>query len=520
MFHCPGCGGQLRFDIPSGRMKCGHCAAHFSVADAENLNTAHAENGMEGYTYTCPNCGGEVFSVDSTATTFCSFCGSSVLLEARLTKETKPDRIVPFKITREQCVEKYKEYISNMFCVDRHMIDASVLDSFRAIYVPYCNYKTETHGMLIGEVSKTKGDKEYIYNITGQADYVNDWQLRDLSLALPDEHSERINEFSRDDSVPFAPAYLAGFYADLPDLKPGVYREEVMNANATDVAKAFFTANDETAFGDQLRKVAEQAKRVTHTSGEEFVLLPVWFMSFRYKERVCYAMVNGVTGKVTADLPVDYRRFIAYGAVASLIFFLLLAFGMNLVMKPGVTLAVASVVLAIITVLTRGQYKKMILRETETDRLKAADQAVREGKTVESKLKIKGKAAVTGLSVFVMSIVYGAFHFFQNGIRLPSFSSNTILAVIGFLAMAVAGAAALVGTPRKNKANLLAFLMTVIAFLMLVMNLSQDILIYLFSVLMLLVGIYCEYDMIHSYNAQCSNAIPVFDTHRGGENDA
>ena len=38
-------------------------------------------------------------------------------------------------------------------------------------------------------------------------------------------------------------------------------------------------------------------------------MLPVWFLSYRNKDRVAYATVNGQTGKVAADIPVDSRKF-------------------------------------------------------------------------------------------------------------------------------------------------------------------------------------------------------------------
>ncbi|MBQ6454073.1 MAG: hypothetical protein IJJ14_06930 [Coriobacteriales bacterium] len=41
--------------------------------------------------FTCPQCGAELISTDATAATFCSFCGSSVLLSQRVCKQKTPD---------------------------------------------------------------------------------------------------------------------------------------------------------------------------------------------------------------------------------------------------------------------------------------------------------------------------------------------------------------------------------------------------------------------------------------------
>lgn len=38
-------------------------------------------------------------------------------------------------------------------------------------------------------------------------------------------------------------------------------------------------------------------------------MFPVWFLSYRNGSRVSYATVNGQTGKIAADLPVDIRKY-------------------------------------------------------------------------------------------------------------------------------------------------------------------------------------------------------------------
>ncbi len=53
-------------------------------------------------------------------------------------------------------------------------------------------------------------------------------------------------------------------------------------------------------------------------------MLPVWFLSYRNKDRVAYATVNGQTGKVAADIPVDRRKFLLGSFLLAIPVFLLL----------------------------------------------------------------------------------------------------------------------------------------------------------------------------------------------------
>lgn len=56
----------------------------------------------------------------------------------------------------------------------------------------------------------------------------------------------------------------------------------------------------------------------------ERVLYPVWFMSYRKEGRIAYATVNGQSGKVAADIPVDIKKYLFGTFLLALpIFFLL-----------------------------------------------------------------------------------------------------------------------------------------------------------------------------------------------------
>lgn len=64
-----------------------------------------------------PQCGGEILSTENAATGFCSFCGASTILDSRIAREKRPDYIVPFQITKEDCKKAYgKMMLPCHFC--------------------------------------------------------------------------------------------------------------------------------------------------------------------------------------------------------------------------------------------------------------------------------------------------------------------------------------------------------------------------------------------------------------------
>lgn len=112
MLSCPNCGGNLKFDIPSQQLSCEHCHTLFDpydfdgkTSDAEESKTFDGD--YEVTIFTCPQCGGEILSTDNAAAGFCSFCGASTILYSRISHEKRPNYIIPFQKTKEQCKEAY-----------------------------------------------------------------------------------------------------------------------------------------------------------------------------------------------------------------------------------------------------------------------------------------------------------------------------------------------------------------------------------------------------------------------------
>ena len=51
--------------------------------------------------------------MNAAAAAFCSYCGSSVMLEQTRKAEIEaPERVAPFQVTREQCFEKYMDILA------------------------------------------------------------------------------------------------------------------------------------------------------------------------------------------------------------------------------------------------------------------------------------------------------------------------------------------------------------------------------------------------------------------------
>lgn len=141
---------------------------------------------------------------------------------------------------------------------------------------------------------------------------------------------------------------MSGFYADTSDVDSDLYKNDAIEiANNT----SYDNIRKVPAFSDLKLSCAKNSFAMAtafHTwcDTPRRVMYPVWFMSYRKNNRVAYATVNGQTGKVAADIPVDLKKYVLGSVLLALPVFLLL--NLFFTIKPKTVLAFAGV-LAIAT---------------------------------------------------------------------------------------------------------------------------------------------------------------------------
>ena len=328
MYECPNCGGNLKFDIESQDLHCKACNTHMDPYSFSKEKDAEESQEYDVTIFTCPQCAGEIYSTDETAAAFCTFCGASTILDSRLTKEKRPKYILPFQKTKEDCKQAYFKTISRAWFAPRELKDPKYVDGFRGIYMPYWLYDMNIKGRTAfpGTKSYRRGDYDITkhYNIEGDIDCEYNGISYDASAAFSDSISQRLAPFDTKKMKPFTPAFLSGFYADVADVDEEIYRK-----SATDFVKerlSSYLREDKTMRSYHAFNDVDKLKRYMNIAGqqEEAAMFPVWFMSYRKGNRVAYATVNGQTGKVVADLPVDPVKYVIGSAILTFFLFLLL----------------------------------------------------------------------------------------------------------------------------------------------------------------------------------------------------
>jgi len=118
-------------------------------------------------------------------------------------------------------------------------------------------------------------------------------------------------------------------------------------------------------YGWKLKPVEESLH--FETKKGELAMLPVWFLAYRKKDRVAYAVVNGQTGKIAGDMPIAVHKYLLSSLLWAIPIFLLLYSYWN--MQPSSLLVVSAMLSFVCSMVSNMQLSYLIIRENkEKDR--------------------------------------------------------------------------------------------------------------------------------------------------------
>lgn len=381
MYTCKNCGGALKYDIASGQLKCDSCDTQYDPYAVTQEQDAERDD-YDVTVFKCPQCGGEIYSTDNTAAGFCSFCGASTVLSSRLVKEKKVDYLIPFKKTKEDCKQAYGKLMRRALYAPKELKDPTNIDGFRGIYMPYWVYhvKQQGHVKLHGTKSYRRGDyiitKHYGLHMDVDAQYKG--LSYDASSAFSDDISAKMSPYDVKNMKPFTPSLLSGFYADMSDVEADIYAQDA-KAFSADATTNRIRRSPEIA-GYALENAETIPHKIPpHIVSTDSAMMPVWFLSYRNRDRVAYAAVNGQTGRVVADLPVDIRKYLLGCVIFAVPIILLL--NLFLTLTPSALLALVSILATCVIALHAHEMKQIAVKENYED-----DKGIQSAKEQQEKM--------------------------------------------------------------------------------------------------------------------------------------
>ena len=353
-YKCPCCGGGIAFDSSSQMMKCPYCDTEFDVetlkqydealkndqADAMQWETPeqNAERNDGMCVYICQSCGGEVIGSVTTAAMTCPYCDNPVIMKGSLAGEFMPDLVIPFKLDKEAAKEAYRNHLKGKKLLPKVFADENHIDELKGVYVPFWLFNANTEASIRYRATKTRVwmDRDYEYTETSYYSLVRDGSLMfenvpvDGSSQMPDDLMESLEPFDLTEAVDFQTAYLSGYLADKYDVDEQSSVDRANNRIKKTTEQMFAST-----IGNYVTSSVESSSIRSDNGTAKYAFFPVWLLNTTWNDKKYVFAMNGQTGKLVGDLPMDKKKFWLYFAMyagifsAALFLLLFLLFGIG-----------------------------------------------------------------------------------------------------------------------------------------------------------------------------------------------
>ncbi len=326
-YKCPACGTTLAYQPDAGKLVCKSCKSvydvdfilkggnppeedEFSWAEyAANFNSKDIME--EDVVYVCKSCGAEIETDARTAATKCPFCGNNVILDDRLKGGLRPNAIIPFKITPDMLPSVIKTFLKGKKLLPKDFLPTKKLSEIQGIYVPFWLFDCVVDGTITYNAQRILHSTEGDYDVTQVYHYVllRDGKMKfskvpvDASVKMDNDLMDSIEPFDYSELTDFKSGYLSGYVADRFDSSPDDELKRATNRMINTAADAV----QSTTIGYVSVIPLSNSLKPKHAS-VRYVLLPVYLINCRYKDKDYHYAINGQTGKVAGDLPVSRSK--------------------------------------------------------------------------------------------------------------------------------------------------------------------------------------------------------------------
>jgi DNA-directed RNA polymerase subunit RPC12/RpoP len=333
---CPACGAPVE-----GEDK--FCPACGTPRGDAPVGATQTEGEPEQKHFRCNNCGSEVSTDPDQRSYTCPFCDSTYVVEFSPSESNRqrPEFVIGFAVTPEQAQEQFRLWLrDNSWFRPGDLVAQAAADKMRGVYLPFWSfsmladsswsasigehwYRTETYTETDSKgntVTKTRQVQETEWwPLSGRHHRYYSGYLVSGSKGLPQAQAERIKPFQLPALKRYAPYFLAGWYNE----EYSIDREQAQAA-----CEQYFHQQEQANIGQFLPGDTHRNLAVSTNFSQcnsDLCLLPVYVLSYKYRDKLYRFLVNGQTGKVAGDKPWSMQRVgIAIGAGLVLLLLIIL----------------------------------------------------------------------------------------------------------------------------------------------------------------------------------------------------
>ena len=332
VFPCGSCGADLEFDPGVQSLRCPFCgsvealeAEPGAVAEQDygamirrlaELRERGREDAVEMREVDCAACGATARFTGTLTADTCAYCGAPVQpSDAHVVAHRVPvDGVLPFRVERASARERLRTWVRALWFAPNEFTRRGVDGRFQGVYLPYWTFDAQTHNEYAG----MRGDHYWVTQGSGKnkrrvrktrwtpaagrfRKLFDDVQVV-ATTGLPPARLAALEPWPLAECRTFSPDLLAGFQSRTYDI---------------DLESGFQGARaaiDRDLRGEVCARIGGDVQRIlelkTAYEGVTFkhLLLPVWILGYRWKDKTYQVLVNAVTGEVQGDRPYSWIK--------------------------------------------------------------------------------------------------------------------------------------------------------------------------------------------------------------------
>ena len=330
-YECPCCGGKVEFDSSIQKMKCPYCDSQFDMEAMQEHDRALEQESQSApqddawemeqrqfldgekdglKVYRCNSCNGEIVTDETTAATHCPYCGAPVIMVGNLSDDLKPDGVIPFQLDKKAAIAALKQHMTGKKLLDKRFASDSHLEEIKGVYIPFWLFDGEMSGQARFKATRVRTWEtprerctETSYYDVARSGRMSFRQIPvDGSGKAPDDLMESVEPFDYAAVVPFQTGYLSGYLADRYDVHSDKCRQRAHDRAKRSVEKAL--AGTVTGYDTV---TPEMCNVHLENPSAKYVLCPVWLLTSSYEGKTYLFAVNGQTGKIAGNMPLNKK---------------------------------------------------------------------------------------------------------------------------------------------------------------------------------------------------------------------
>ena len=336
---CPSCGAPLHFDPNTQLLVCDYCGSQFSIEQVEAAESKESQDSAEAKEETqsseqafdwgdykqnlsgeklegtkifeCKSCGASIETDATTMALVCPYCHNNTVLNEAATGGLRPNKIIPFKFTKDKLPGILRSFYWKKKLLPKNFFSSNKIGDPIGVYVPFWLFDTKLSGNTVFSAKKTrsytKGDYRYhetsYYDIKRAGNMAFTQVPVDASLKMDDELMDSLEPFNYSELTEFDNRYLAGYCADRFDRSPD---EELPRAQER------MTRTAEKHFSRTISGYSDVKPSKSNFSTQNpsviYAMVPVYLFECSYDGKKYQYAVNGQTGKIVGELPIDKKK--------------------------------------------------------------------------------------------------------------------------------------------------------------------------------------------------------------------